>query len=105
MKVVILASSDQEKEIKMCKDIFMRTGWEVVAPAKQKDNVDKVSIILDYFNEISYADLVFVIEKPDGSIGDGVMYEIAYAKRCGVPIIYNTTFTSMLESYMSLKED
>ena len=105
MKVVILASLDQEKEIKRYKDIFIDTGWEVVVPAKQKDNVDKVSIILDYFNIISYADLAFVIKKPDGSLDKGVTYEMVYAKRCGVPIMYNTTFTSMLERYMHLKED
>lgn len=45
--------------------------------------VDKASLIKNCFTMIRKSDIVIAIKKPDRTFGDGVLYEIAYAKSLG----------------------
>lgn len=40
------------------------------------------------FDNIEWADSIYVVLKPDGTIGQGVTYELEYAKRLNKKIRY-----------------
>lgn len=42
--------------------------------------------VSECFDNIDKADIIYVITKPDGSIGQGVTYELEYANRLGKEI-------------------
>ena len=43
------------------------------------------------FDNIEWADIIHIIRKPDGTIGQGVTYEAEYARRLRKPIEYHET--------------
>ena len=45
-------------------------------------------IVSEVFDNIDEADVIIALRKPDGSIGQGVIYEIEYAKRLNKKILY-----------------
>ena len=45
-------------------------------------------LVNDAFDRIEKADQIVVVRKPDGSIGDGTTYEVAYARRLKKPVIF-----------------
>lgn len=40
------------------------------------------------FDNIEWADIIYVVLKPDGTVGQGVTYELEYAKRLNKEIQY-----------------
>ena len=53
---------------------------------KKQPEVPFRKLVEDCFNKIEKADQVIVIPKDDGSIGEGVTYEIAFANRVGTGV-------------------
>lgn len=45
-------------------------------------------IVSEVFDNIDEADVIIALRKPDGSIGQGITYEIEYAKRLNKKILY-----------------
>lgn len=107
MKVTISGSKNQKKEIEKYADMFKDAGCTIYIPLNFRTvDLDKpITAVSDYFNDISYSDFLFVVYKPDGTPTKSSIYHMAFAKRCGTPVITNKQFTSMLEYFMSLKED
>lgn len=99
MRVTIIGSLKQRKEIDFYKNLWMNAGCTVISPIERPQD-PLYNVIVDYFNHISNSDMVFVVTKPDGKCGNGVTYELAYAKRCGVPVIFDTQFKCMVEYYV-----
>lgn len=88
IKVVILSSLKQEEDIKNVKKGFEELECEVVFYPKKQENRDIQDIIAECFDKIDCCDFVYVIHKYDGTIGNGVSYEMEYAKRKGKKILH-----------------
>lgn len=107
MKVTISGAKNQEKEIRKYAEMFKNAGCVVSLPLnmKQVDITKPITAVNGYFDDISYSDFLFVVNKPDGQPSKSSIYHMAFAKRCGIPVIINSQFTSMLEYYIFLKEE
>lgn len=88
MKVCILASlsSEQERDnIQRLAHAYMQKGYFVIYPFPKPD-VPRQTIFLNYLRNIDKADKIVVLTKSDGTIGDGVAYEMAFAEYLVKPI-------------------
>lgn len=86
MKVCILASLEQNRDsIQSLARNYMQKGHFVIYPFIQT-GVPRQTIFLEYLRNIDGADEVVVLTKPDGTIGDGVAYEMAFAEYLALPI-------------------
>lgn len=86
-KVFIIGSThSSEKEILTAEAYFNAMGWSILRPLFEKlaeceKNKNGVSIdsIMRAFHNIYQADLIIVVPKENGELGDGSTYEMAYA--------------------------
>lgn len=86
MKVCILASLEQGRDkIQNLAHKYMRKGHFVIYPFLKPD-VPRQAIFLEYLRSIDGADEIVVLTKSDGTVGDGVAYEMAFAEYLGKPI-------------------
>lgn len=85
MNIVIIASLSQEDTIKEVANHYKNLGHIVDYPVKQPDK-EFSQIVEDYLYRISLADTVIAITKQDGTFGEGVTYELAFAKFLNKPI-------------------
>ena len=88
-----IGSLSQESQIKkfadqLLMDLPIKYGVRYVYSQPDKDFQD---LVKECFDNIEWADVIYVILKNDGSIGRGVAYEIEYAKRCKKEINIVTT--------------
>lgn len=93
IKAYIIGSLSQESQIKkfadqLLMDLPIKYGVRYVYSQPDKDFQD---LVKECFDNIEWADVIYVILKNDGSIGRGVAYEIEYAKRCKKEINIVTT--------------
>lgn len=84
IKAYIIGSYSQESLIKkfadqLLMDLTTKYGVRYVYSQPDKDFQD---LVKECFDNIEWADVIYVILKNDGSIGRGTAYEIEYAKRC-----------------------
>ena len=80
MNVCILASLEQDRDnIRRLAHAYMQKGYFVIYPFPKPD-VPRQTIFLDYLRDIDKADKIAVLTKSDGTIGDGVAYEMAFAE-------------------------
>lgn len=107
MKVTISGSKKQVKEIEKYADMFKNAGCVISIPLSFRtvDPNKPITAVNDYLDDIASADFLFVVTRPNGEPTNTSIYHMAFAKRCGTPIITNTQFTSMLEYYFLLKEE
>lgn len=63
----------------------MRKSHFVIYPFLKPD-VPRQVIFLEYLRNIDEADRIVVLTKSDGTIGDGVAYEMAFAEYLEKPI-------------------
>lgn len=78
----LLAAADREYTLR---------GHQVLAPLPMGRDVteEEMAELTDtHHRKIDMSDLVMVVRKPDGTIGDAVRSEIAYAEKVGVPVTY-----------------
>lgn len=86
MKVFIIGSLSCEEEIKEVAKFFVEEmGYEVDYVRKQPEKSLEM-LIKEAFESISKADRVVAVKKPDGSYGEGTMYEMSFAEFIGKPI-------------------
>lgn len=86
MKVCILASLEQDRDnIQNLAHNYMRKSHFVIYPFPKPD-VPRQVIFLEYLRNIDEADRIVVLTKSDGTIGDGVAYEMAFAEYLEKPI-------------------
>ena len=86
MKVCILASLEQDRDnIQNLACNYMQKGHFVIYPFPKPD-VPRQAIFLEYLRNIDGADKIVVLTKSDGTVGDGVAYEMAFAEYLGKPI-------------------
>lgn len=89
LKVFVVGSLSQEKEIKeYAKKLATKIGVENVRYAKKEPDKDFDYLVLQAYKNIDWADVVYIMKKPDGTIGTGTTYEMQYAMHTGTHINY-----------------
>lgn len=82
-KIYIIGSVAQADEIKSWADYYIGTGRYRVRYVKKEPEKSLKDLVDECFLNIIWADRVIVIPKPDGTVGQGVTYEMAFAKFLG----------------------
>lgn len=83
--IYVIGSLTHDEQIKEVADYYTSLGNDVDYVKKQPE-VPFKKLVEDCFDKIEKADEVIVIPKDDGSIGEGVTYEITFAKRVGTKV-------------------
>lgn len=79
-KIYIIGSISQKDKIKSFADYYIGTGRYEVRFVKEEPETPFNVLVGHCFSNILWADRVYVIPKPDGTLGRGVTYEVAFAK-------------------------
>lgn len=82
-KLYIIGSISQKEQIKKTAQYYINTGRYKVRYVKEEPNVSLPILIYKCFLNIIWADRIYAIPKPDGSLGTGVTYEMVFAKILG----------------------
>lgn len=82
-KIYIIGSLSQKETIKSTADYYIGTGRYRVRYVKEEPEKSLKTLVKDCFKNIIWADRVYVIPKPDGTLGNGVTYEVAFAELIG----------------------
>ena len=82
-KIYIIGSLSQKETIKSTADYYIGTGRYRVRYVKEEPEKSFKTLVKDYFLNILWADRVYVIPKPDGTLGNGVTYEVTFAELIG----------------------
>lgn len=82
-KIYIIGSLSQKEKIKSTADYYIETGRYRVRYVKEEPEKSFKKLVKDCFLNILWADRVYVIPKPDGTLGDGVTYEVTFAELIG----------------------
>lgn len=85
-KAFVIGSLSQEQEIK--KIAFSLMDKYYVYFVSKQPNKSFDILVKEAFDTILISDVIFVLLKPDGTIGQGVTYEIEFAKRMNKKIEY-----------------
>ncbi len=85
--VYIIGTLSRFDEIQKAALHYLNMGYSVAA-VRPQPNRTKEGLILECFKNIDGCKLTVVaVPREDGTLGDGVQYEIAYAKKCGKRVI------------------
>lgn len=82
-KLYIIGSISQKEQIKNTAQYYIETGRYKVRYVKEEPNVSFPALIYRCFLNILWADRIYAIPKPDGTLGTGVTYEMVFAKLLG----------------------
>lgn len=85
-KAFVIGSLSQEQEIE--KIAFSLMDKYYVYFVSKQPNKSFDILVKEAFDTILISDVIFVLLKPDGTIGQGVIYEIEFAKRMNKKIEY-----------------
>lgn len=82
MRIYIIGSMSQIGYIEILQDFLKHSfkGYTVEAVRRRPDK-DIKELISDCFSKIEHSDIIVALAKPDGTYGEGVLYEIEYANR------------------------
>lgn len=83
--IYVIGSLTHYEQIKEVADHYTSLGNHVDYVKKQPEAPFK-KLVEDCFDKIEKADEVIVVPKDDGSIGEGVTYEIVFAKCVGTKV-------------------
>ena len=84
-KAYIIGSLTQSSLIKkFAMDLPIKYSVRYVYSQPDKDFQD---LVKECYDNIEWADIIYVIKKKDGTIGNGVTYELEYAKRLKKQIV------------------
>ena len=89
IKAYVIGSLTQSSLIKkfadqLLMDLPIKYGVRYVYSQPDKDFQD---LVKECYDNIEWADIIYVIKKKDGTIGNGVTYELEYAKRLKKQIV------------------
>lgn len=84
VNVFVIGSLTQSTQIKEIAKKYEHVKYAHPQPPSKPFS----QIVSEVFDNIDEADVIIALRKPDGSIGQGVTYEIEYAKRLNKKILY-----------------
>lgn len=79
VKIYIIGSMSQADTIKAIGEHLNTLDYYDVRYVQPQPQKYLSNLILECYENIQWADRIFAITKPDGSVGEGVTYEIMYA--------------------------
>lgn len=82
-KLYIIGSISQKEQILNTAKYYIETGRYRVRYVKEEPNVSLAILIYRCFKNILWADRIYAIPKPDGTLGNGVRYEMIFAQFLG----------------------
>lgn len=83
--VYVVGTLSKFDEIQKAALFYLNCGYSVSMVRPQPDKT-KEECILECFKNIDNCDMLIVaVPHEDGILGDGTLYEIAYAKKMGIP--------------------
>ena len=85
-KAFVIGSLSQEQEIEKIAFSLMDKYYGYFVSKQPNKSFD--ILVKEAFDTILISDVIFVLLKPDGTIGQGVTYEIEFAKRMNKKIEY-----------------
>lgn len=89
LRAFVIGSLSQEETIKeYAKKLSDKIGSENVRYAKSESDKDFDHLVIQAYKNIDWADAIFIVKKPDGTIGTGTTYEMQYALHTGKHIEY-----------------
>lgn len=95
MKIFIIGSIKQANQIKECAEQLIKfKGYEVKYVKPSDKSLRK--LILECYLNILWCDKLLVMPKNDGTYGDGVTYEMLYAKIVGKEVFNAITGEKIL---------
>ena len=87
-KIYIIGSISNYKEItKAAYEYYDKADYDINYVFPQPNRSLK-ELIIECFEKIREADIIVVVKKDNGSIGDGTTYEVVYAETLGKDIVY-----------------
>lgn len=86
MKVFVIGSLSYEEEIKKVASFFKEEMGDEVDHVRKQPEKSLEILIKESFESISKADRIVAVKKPNGTFGDGTLYEMAFANFIGKPI-------------------
>lgn len=96
MKIYIIGSLSQEAQIRMIAN-FYSSIWHDVKYVKREDDKNFEQLVEECFKNISEADRIIALRKTDGTFGEGVTYELAFARFLKKNItIYNSDLSGRM---------
>lgn len=108
MTYVICGSMKQMDEMKNLKDILEGLYGDtakVILPVPLKCNEFLSEHYETWMENLDRADLIFILTKPDGTIGEATSYELAYCKKNEHPYILVGHELRISGSVFTLKKD
>lgn len=90
-KIYIIGSISQADTIEKIANHCMASSKHQVRYVQPQPDVDLEKLVLKCLNNIIWADWVYILPKPDGTLGEGVTYEKVFAKKLGKRVRILTT--------------
>lgn len=78
IRTYVIGSTKQADQIKKCAEMFSKDEVRYVTP---RPGSPFNECVRDCFDNIDWADVIYAVPKEDGTFGEGVTYEMEYAKR------------------------
>lgn len=85
--IYIIGSLSQQEKIEKIGKCLMNNIYGSVRYVKKENDLSFNECISQCYDNIEWADDVIVVKKEDGTIGDGVCYEMEYARRLNKEIV------------------
>lgn len=86
MFVYIIGTLSRPDAIKEAALHYLNLGYSV-AMVRSCPDISKEDLIIECFNKIDNCMFVVAVPHEDGEYGDGMQYEIAYAKKIGKHVV------------------
>lgn len=84
--IFIIGSLSREERIKETAKFFRSIGCKVDHVRKQPDKSFE-DLVWEAYQKIYEADLIVAIQKEEGGLGEGTIYEVAFARFIGKDVI------------------
>ena len=85
--IYIIGSLSQQDKIEKIGKCLMNNIYGSVRYVKKESDLSFNECISQCFDNVEWTDVVIVVKKEDGTIGDGVCYEMEYARRLNKEIL------------------
>lgn len=79
IKVYIIGSLSQVEQIESAAKYYSSFFKHEVRYVKPEPDKPLMELIEKCYKDIMWADIVYVVQKPDGTVGEGVQHEIVFA--------------------------
>ena len=87
--VYVIGSLSKGERIQEVAEMIKINGDFDVRYVRRQPTKTKELLIRECFSKIEKADVIVAVEKARSIFGDGTMYELEYARRCGKKIVFD----------------